>query len=108
MLDKVVANLGDEAVSFFQATIKDAWGRLSEEERRQVQTLLQATAETRIRELAGEDVGQTAKILESALLQWKVAGKSILVSAFRETSREVLGLGGEFLGGVLRGVLAKV
>lgn len=105
MLTKAAIELSKEALVVFKNVAKDSWDAFTPEERDQVADLLYYTAEARLLELAGKDVGLAVGMLDAALLQWKVAGKTILVSAFKQTAREVFGLGGVFLGGLVRGVI---
>ena len=108
MLHAAANNLGKEGVAFFKEVAKDAWDGFTTEEKFQMQSLLMLMASARLLELTGEDIGDTIEILEAAFLQWKVAGKTVIVSAFKQTAREVFGLGGEFLGGLLRSALAGI
>jgi len=108
MLNLAASKLGEESLEFFRVTLADAWDKLSDLEKNDIRDLFLLMAETRLLELAGQDVGDAVAILESALLQWKVAGKTIIIGAFKQTAREVFGLGGEFLGGLLRALIKKV
>jgi len=106
LLEKASGALGEEAFAFGKEVLGDAYEKLSPEEKDAFKSFIAYFSSARIMELAGLDIGETIEILQEAALQWRAIGEDVLIDAVKEVGRNVLGLGGSFLGGALRAFIA--
>lgn len=103
--DAVLGGLGNKAVETLKATMSDAWGSLTDDEKAQCEHLLFSLAKAHLLELAGQDVSDVLPVLEAALAQWKVVGKQVAISALKSAATEVLGYAGAFAGSAVAAAL---
>ena len=107
-INTIVQNVADDIIIATMHFGKDLWNSFSYDEKKDIRDLALAVAKARFQEWSGEDVKDIVATLDAAVLQWKVAGKQEAVSAFKKGTEAVIGYGGQFLGGLLRGFVGRM